>query len=86
VDDAYATTFDVDQYDLFYVVEEGFVDAAAEAGVNAAGLKVAAYAANDNVTVAVAADYIIGVSTEAVSSGIAEIHVLGGLKPSDPAS
>jgi len=86
IDDAYATTFDVDQYDIFYVVEEGYVDASCEATVNAAGISVMADASTDNCNNVTAGSYVIGVSTEAVSDGIAEIHVLGGLKPSDPAS
>jgi len=86
VDDAYATTDDIEQYDIFYVVEEGDVDAAAESDVNAAGVAVMGYATSDSVTTATAGLYIVGVSNEAVSAGICSIHVTGGLKPSDPAS
>lgn len=86
IDSAYATTKDITQYDIFYVVEQGFVDASCETTVNAAGISVMADSSSDNCNNATAGSYVIGVSTEAVSSGIAEIHVLGGLKPSDPAS
>ena len=86
VDDAYATTKDIAQYDAFYVVEEGDVLAIAESAVNAAGVKVMGKASADDVTVATAGSYIIGFANDAVSSGSASIHVCGGLKPSDPAT
>lgn len=86
VDDAYATTFDVEQYDIFYVVEQGDVDAACETDVNAAGINLMCDASGDNIKTATAGYYIVAVSNEAVSDGIANVHVFGGLKPSDPAS
>jgi hypothetical protein len=89
VDDAYPATYDIAQYDVFYVVEEGFVKVLAESDVSAAGVKVEADAGNNSVQAATADHYVIGVATEAVSAtatGYATIHVLGGLKPGDPAS
>ena len=85
VDDAYATTDDIEQYDRFYVVEEGDVDAVADATVNAAEIAVMADASGDGVITATAGKFVIGVSNEAVSDGIASIHVGGNLKPSDAA-
>lgn len=86
VDDEYATTYDISQYDLFYVVEEGDVDAAADSTVNAAGQAVMAEGSGDDVIVATAGSFVIGVSNEAVADGISSIHVGGNLKPSDAAS
>jgi len=89
VDDEYATTKDITQYDIFYVVEEGDVIVSAESGISAAGVKCMGYAANDNVTAATAGSYVLGYANEALSAtttGYASIHVCGGLKPSDPAS
>lgn len=82
----YATTYDISQYDLFYTVYDGYVDAAGETDVNAAGIDVMGYASSDSVTTATAGKFIIGRSTEAVDTGIVEIHVQPGLKNSDPAS
>lgn len=84
VDDAYPTTFDVAAYDLFYVVEEGYVLALAETDV-AAGAVVAAYT-NSKVKLATAGQYIIGTATEndgTTTASCATIHVSGGLKLSD---
>lgn len=86
IDDEYSTTFDVAQYDIFYVVEEGDVDAVADATVNAAEQAVMADASGDGVIVATAGKYVIGFSNEASADGVASIHVCGGLKPSDAAT
>jgi hypothetical protein len=84
VDDAYPTTFDVAAYDIFYVVEEGYVLCTAETDV-AAGGAVAAYT-NGNVKLATAGQYVIGIATEndgTTTASCATIQVSGGLKLSD---
>ena len=86
VDDEYAATFDVDQYDIFYVVERGFCDLLPESDVDA-GDAVACYT-NGNVKQATAGQYIVGIAQESYSDATTDVkvYVTGGLHPTDPAS
>ncbi len=86
VDDEYSTTFDVDQYDLFYVVDRGFVDVIPESDV-AAGDDVAVYT-NGNVKQATADQYVIGQAQESYSDATTavKIYVSGNLHKGDPSS
>tara|TARA_Y100000310_G_scaffold343824_1_gene453307 strand:- start:1297 stop:1824 length:528 start_codon:yes stop_codon:yes gene_type:complete len=83
IDDAYATTYDISQYDLFYVVHSGYVNAAAGSDVNAAGIAVSADASSDDVQTAAAGEFVIGVSAGAVAAGVASIQVFPDLKLTD---
>ena len=86
VDDAYASTFDVAQYDIFYVVEEGYCELFAESDV-AAGDPVMLYS-NGHVASTTAGSYSLGTAQEAYASTSATVKVYIGsaLKPSDAAS
>lgn len=86
VDDAYASTDDIEQYDIFYVVDKGFVDVFAESDVDA-GDAVACYTDGD-VKQATAGQYVIGIAQEsyAAASTAVKILVTGDLTPSDPSS
>ena len=87
VDQAYSITFDVTQYDIFYVVDAGYVDCAPESDVSA-GDPVMVHT-NSNVITATSGKYIIGIAQEtyaSASTNLKKVLVNGTLKPSDPAT
>lgn len=86
VDDAYASTFDVAQYDIFYVVERGYCDLLPESDVDA-GDAVSCYT-NGNVKQTTAGQYVVGIAQESYSDATTNVKVFvtGNLTPSDPAS
>ena len=86
VDDAYASTFDVDQYDLFYVVEKGFVDVLMQSDVDIND-PVAVYT-NGGVAEATADQYVIGMAQEDYvdATTASRIYVNGDLYHGDPST
>ena len=86
VDDAYASTYDIAIYDLFYVVEKGFVDVLMESDVDA-GDPVAAYT-NGGVKQATADQYVIGIAQEDYvdATTASRVYVNGNLYHGDPSA
>jgi hypothetical protein len=64
VDDAYPSTYDIAAYDVFYVVEEGYVVALSESSATTAGTKVMANGSGGSVAALTAGLYCIGIATE----------------------
>jgi hypothetical protein len=84
VDDAYDSTFDVSQYDIFYVVASGYCDLLPESDVDA-GDPVTCYT-NGNIKQATAGQHIVGIAQESYSDETTTVSVLitNDLNPSDP--
>ena len=72
-----ANKYTIAQYDLFYVVAEGDVNAIVETAVSASNMAVRAYTGGDLTITANSTDFVVGVSNEARGGAISTL-AMGG--------